>query len=649
MTFAEDYRNRIIPSDQQQEQQQYHQSALPFSEQQQHHHPSASHHHQQQQQDHISFAPEPSATTSSNNNNPTKLIKRNSFKLAKRISSSSLLPSNYTNKRNSIAPPAASSISATTRARRSSSAASNHLRNNSNLRHLNNRNKPSRVGALFQSILQHPVVMSLKDNIMARKGYWLRNGAILFFGLTLFFFVMLPKSQPNLHDNIPVAPLAETTATTWPASITSEHCDVAHPGRPLIQYVLMIDAGSSGSRIHAYKFNYCKATPELESEVFEMLQPGLSSYGDDALGAAKSLDPLLTTALETVPEILHKSTPVAVKATAGLRMLGEDKSNRILEAVRHRLNTVYPFPIIKEQGVAVMDGGDEGVYAWVTVNYLLSRINSMEKTSTVAIMDLGGASTQIVFEPLTVNGHSVAQGPQRVPMSFNGNSYVLFQHSYLGYGLNEANKAINNYVVENPIDSTEGTELSTGEYLHPCMPVDTRKKYMHGEKEVTLIGVSDNANECRRVVEAIFYKNKACNQSPCSFNGVYQPSLATSFDSDIYAFSYIFDRITPFLAGSDVPIQDITLQQLEDLTARVCVADEDDFKAFDSSATAKAELGKVAEMCMDLNYIYGLLQYGYGIPKDRKINLTKKIRDYETGWCLGASIAVLEDRWYLGA
>lgn len=39
---------------------------------------------------------------------------------------------------------------------------------------------------------------------MARKGYWLRNGAILFFGLTLFFFVMLPKSQPNLHDNIPV-------------------------------------------------------------------------------------------------------------------------------------------------------------------------------------------------------------------------------------------------------------------------------------------------------------------------------------------------------------------------------------------------------------------------------------------------------------
>lgn len=406
----------------------------------------------------------------------------------------------------------------------------------------------------------------------------------------------------------------------------------------------MIDAGSSGSRIHAYKFNYCKATPELEDEVFQMLEPGLSSFGDNALGAAKSLDPLLETALRSIPVFLHKSTPVAVKATAGLRLMGDIKANRILEAVRNRLETVYPFPIIKEQGVAIMDGGDEGVYAWVTVNYLLSRINSVDKTSTVAIMDLGGASTQIVFEPLTVNGHSVAQGKHRVPMSFNGNNYVLFQHSYLGYGLIQANKAINNYVVENPIDNNENIVLSPDEHLHPCMPVNTRMKYKHDDKEVTLIGVSDNANECRRVVEAIFHKEKACNLNPCSFDGVYQPSLTTSFDSDIYAFSFIFDRITPFLAGSDVPIQHITLQELEDLTARVCVADEDEFKGFDSVAEAKS-----AEMCMDLNYIYGLLHYGYGIPKDRKINLTKKIRDYETGWCLGASIAVLEERWYFGA
>jgi guanosine-diphosphatase len=122
----------------------------------------------------------------------------------------------------------------------------------------------------------------------------------------------------------------------------------------------MVDAGSSGSRIHAYKFNYCKATPELEKELFEQLQPGLSSYGDDAQGAAESLDPLLNAAMKEIPKFLHKSTPIAVKATAGLRVLGSVKSENILEAVRHRLVTKYPFPIIKEEGVAVMEGADEG-------------------------------------------------------------------------------------------------------------------------------------------------------------------------------------------------------------------------------------------------------------------------------------------------
>ncbi|KAI8599237.1 nucleoside diphosphatase Gda1 [Dissophora ornata] len=468
---------------------------------------------------------------------------------------------------------------------------------------------------------------------MARKGYWLRNGAILAFCLTLFFFVMLPRRQPNIHTN----------------DITSEHCTLPHPGRPLIQYVLMIDAGSSGSRIHAYKFNYCKATPELESELFEQIMPGLSKYDEDAEGAARSLDSLLEAAMKEIPQYLHKSTPVAVKATAGLRLLGDVKSGNILAAVRERLRTMYPFPIIKEQGVAVMDGADEGVYAWVTVNYLLRRISSLEKEPTVAVLDLGGASTQIVFEPKVVNGHSVAQGDHRRDMGFNGNNYVLFQHSYLGYGLNEARNQIYTYLVENPIPNTSHMELGEDEYLHPCIPVNTKMTWIHQDRDVTFLGVSDPVGECRRVVEAIFYKNEACKQKPCSFRGVYQPSLATSFDSDIYAFSYIFDRISPFRLGSDTPTQDMTLQELADLTDRVCLADESDFKEFDSIAEAKSELGKVAEMCMDLSYIYGLLGYGYGIPLNRKINLTKKIRNYETGWCLGASIAVLEDRWFVGA
>lgn len=118
----------------------------------------------------------------------------------------------------------------------------------------------------------------------------------------------------------------------------------------------MIDAGSSGSRVHVYRFTVCH-DPVLEDEVFHMLEPGLSSYGDDAEGAATSLKKLMDIAVTNVPEEFQKCTPVAVKATAGLRFLGKDKSNRILKAVRKYLETSYPFPIAN---IEVMEGSDEG-------------------------------------------------------------------------------------------------------------------------------------------------------------------------------------------------------------------------------------------------------------------------------------------------
>ena len=93
----------------------------------------------------------------------------------------------------------------------------------------------------------------------------------------------------------------------------------------------MIDAGSTGSRIHVYKFNNCGPTPELEHEEFKMTEKreggsGLSFYKSDAEGAAKSLDVLMDVAVKTVPESYQSCSPVAVKATAGLRMLGKEMS-----------------------------------------------------------------------------------------------------------------------------------------------------------------------------------------------------------------------------------------------------------------------------------------------------------------------------------
>ena len=149
-------------------------------------------------------------------------------------------------------------------------------------------------------------------------------------------------------------------------------CSQPHdPSKQLVQYALMIDAGSTGSRIHVYKFHNCFEAPTLEHETFEQIKPGLSAYANSPERAAESLDALLDIAVSEIPRELQSCTPLAVKATAGLRLLGESQSLAILEAVEKRIHSKYPFPLPEKDGVIIMEGKDEGVYAWITTNYLL--------------------------------------------------------------------------------------------------------------------------------------------------------------------------------------------------------------------------------------------------------------------------------------
>ena len=53
---------------------------------------------------------------------------------------------------------------------------------------------------------------------------------------------------------------------------------------PDIFYAIVFDAGSTGSRIHVYKFTRKNGHLELLFELFEQIKPGLSSFADDIAG-----------------------------------------------------------------------------------------------------------------------------------------------------------------------------------------------------------------------------------------------------------------------------------------------------------------------------------------------------------------------------
>ncbi|KAG2180759.1 hypothetical protein INT44_003766 [Umbelopsis vinacea] len=440
----------------------------------------------------------------------------------------------------------------------------------------------------------------------------------------------MPSETNDVADQLPPPPPIEQDKDVQPTNpkLTSSHCTQPHPGKPLIQYALMIDAGSSGSRIHVYRFNYCKADPELEDEVFVPIKPGLSTYKNDPMAAAKSLDQLLEVALKTVPKELHHCTPIAVKATAGLRAIGPEKADDILKAVQNHLEHDYPFPIVKKDGVVVMEGRDEGVYAWITVNYLLGNLKG-SRHETAAIFDLGGGSTQIVFEPKYLDTDRMAEGEHKYQLNFAGQSYDLYQHSYLGYGLNYARDTIKEEMV-NAWDQHSSVQ-------HPCLFKNYTETFKRkDESEVTLVGTGAGHTQCRGVVEKMMNKNAKCALSPCSFNGVYQPSLQDTFAShDLFAFSYFYDITQPLGMPTEFSVGSV-----REMAENICA---ENFSGIEHHPGAVEAVHANPNYCLELTYLHELLRSGYGIPDERMVKTAQKINDVETGWSLGASIAVLDE------
>ncbi|XP_062351074.1 nucleoside diphosphate phosphatase ENTPD5 isoform X2 [Cinclus cinclus] len=205
-------------------------------------------------------------------------------------------------------------------------------------------------------------------------------------------------------------------------------------------YGIMFDAGSTGTRIHIYTFvqKSPEKLPEVEGEIFESVKPGLSAYADQPEKGAETVKTLLDMAIDAVPPHLWKKTPVVLKATAGLRLLSEEKAQALLSEVKEVFEE-SPF-LVPEDSVGIMDGSHEGILAWITVNFLTGQLSGQNQ-QTVGTLDLGGASTQITFLPRFEETLKETPGDFLTSFEMFNSTYKLYTHSYLGFGLKAARLA----------------------------------------------------------------------------------------------------------------------------------------------------------------------------------------------------------------
>jgi ectonucleoside triphosphate diphosphohydrolase 5/6 len=400
---------------------------------------------------------------------------------------------------------------------------------------------------------------------------------------------------------------------------------------------VMIDAGSTGTRAQLFTFSAGNGTDHslslVSSELHEMpaslaaLGLGISGSG----GGVAFFKPLVDKLKAIVPNPKRRAvTPIILRATAGLRLLGTEAANAALGKAAAALKA-SGF-LFRDHWVTVLDERDEGVHAWTTVNYLLGRFEggATHGTPRVGIMDLGGGSVQIVFPsdvtpdspaPLSAS-ESRAGVPERTAPTVVFARVMSERHrvlakSHLGQGLFDFSKKLY-YLLDRE------NVLETG---NPCF-----RKGRSFPRKALRIGTPGSSEEETRVVDIAGAGNfdRCVSSVEIVLDGFSVPApaaIALARNTEFYAFAYFYER-TVGLGLSETA----TPAELAAKGRHLC-EDESSGEAAD-------------ELCGEFSYVYALLKR-LSSDFDPEVGVTFRFVQYidghMLGWALGAAMEELSD------
>ncbi|XP_028068380.1 probable apyrase 6, partial [Camellia sinensis] len=172
---------------------------------------------------------------------------------------------------------------------------------------------------------------------------------------------------------------------------------------------IIINASPTHSRIHVFEFLNPGST-SLE------VKPGLSWFAGDPEGAGRSVVELIEFAKKRVPKSEWRNTKVQLMGSSDLERVELVAREAIFESCRRVLRS-SGF-LFKNEWVAIMEGREEALYAWVAANYALGSLGG-EPQDTTGIVELGGASLQVAFSPRDPQPMQLSQIIKLVGVTYN--------------------------------------------------------------------------------------------------------------------------------------------------------------------------------------------------------------------------------------
>jgi len=259
-------------------------------------------------------------------------------------------------------------------------------------------------------------------------------------------------------------------------------------------------------------------------------------------------------------------------------------------------------------------------------------------------LDMGGSSTQIVFQP-TPN-HDVEQQPQPQPLVDSD----FFVHSYLNYGVDRIRERLWAKLLSQ--SEARGEETPTP---NPCS--------FHGRIDEwsgrQLVGVGD-AVECEAALKSLIFPdcsselhseegNLGRAGTGCGVDSVRHPPLSGGFVAmSVYFFALDCMRVLIEASeGASDALPDWPAPSIRDLTQvskRFCDMDWSDVEGKYGALHDWSYAEQLPGRCFEVVYITSLLQYGFGFdPDSRDITYALDVDGMEVEWTLGYALSHLAD------
>lgn len=406
------------------------------------------------------------------------------------------------------------------------------------------------------------------------------------------------------------------------------------------RYGVVLDAGSSGTRLHVYRWlenaitrkqadaKELKSLPDIktEEEWTKKIHPGVSSFADNPEQVGPDhLATLLKHARSIVPDDAVRDTPIFLLATAGMRLLDTPKQRLLLNQICSYVRTNSDFLLPNcDAHIQVISGVTEGLYGWIATNYLLDSFDSPETHDhgqghhTYGFLDMGGASTQIAFEPNATEALKHADDLKLLRLrNIDGSSqeHKVFVTSWLEFGVHEARRRF----------VTALKDATGPEHVHelpdPCLPAGLQttldgKALSPTEPEpgTYLLGTG-KFDECLRQTYTLLDKDAPCPNPPCLLHGVHVPAIDFDVNHFIGISEFWHTTHEIFDVGHKDKAYDFHTYQ-----HRVEAFCSQDWQAIEDGVLHDKWGKKISreaayEVCFKASWIINMLHNGIGVPR----------------------------------